>query len=210
MGEVVERDGALRGIAVHLAARVMSAAAGGEVLVSETVKDIVAGSALRFQDRGTHQLKGIEGERRLFAVLGDQKARRSLSPGWSLVDGGECADMQSMTRAFGLTALLVSLLIGGYLFLQQSKTAGPGSPAATQAETQAQAAVAATNFQGMASVLQGWYASNGTYVGATLPPGSGVTLVHADAASYCLETIGSATATMHETGPNGTPQPGAC
>ena len=71
MGEVVERAGALRGIAVHLAARVMASATGGEVLVSETVKDIVAGSALRFQDRGTHQLKGIEEPRRLFAVAGD-------------------------------------------------------------------------------------------------------------------------------------------
>jgi class 3 adenylate cyclase len=71
MGEVVERAGALRGIAVHLAARVMAGAAGGEVLVSDTVKDIVAGSALRFQDRGTHHLKGIDEPRRLFAVVGD-------------------------------------------------------------------------------------------------------------------------------------------
>jgi pimeloyl-ACP methyl ester carboxylesterase len=71
MGEVVERAGALRGIAVHLAARVMASAAGGETLVSETVKDIVAGSALRFQDRGTHHLKGIEEPRRLFAVARD-------------------------------------------------------------------------------------------------------------------------------------------
>jgi hypothetical protein len=106
--------------------------------------------------------------------------------------------------------LLVSLLIGGYLFIQETKTSGPGAPAVTQAETQAQAAVVATNFQGMASVLQAWYSSNGTYAGTALPPGSGVTLVRADATSYCLETIGSATATMHETGPNGTPQPGAC
>ena len=115
-----------------------------------------------------------------------------------------------MTRTLGLTMLLVSLLIVGYLFIQQSKTSGPSAPAITQAETQAQGAVAATNFQGMASALQGWYASSGTYAGATLPPGSGVALVHADATSYCLETLGSATATMHETGPNGTPQPGAC
>jgi class 3 adenylate cyclase len=71
MGEVVERDGALSGIAVHLAARVMANADGGEVLVSETVKDIVAGSALRFEDRGTHELKGIEEPRRLFAVTRD-------------------------------------------------------------------------------------------------------------------------------------------
>jgi class 3 adenylate cyclase len=68
IGEVLERNGSLRGIAVHVAARVMAEAAGGEVLVSQTVKDIVAGSGLRFVDRGLRQLKGIEGEWRIFAV----------------------------------------------------------------------------------------------------------------------------------------------
>ena len=115
-----------------------------------------------------------------------------------------------MTRTIGLTMLVASLLIGGYVFLQQTKGSGSGAPGPTQAETQAQAAVAATNFQGMASVLQGWYASNGTYAGATLPAGSGVALVRSDATSYCLQTTGSATAAMHETGPNGSPQPGSC
>jgi class 3 adenylate cyclase len=69
IGEVQERDGALRGIAVHLAARVMAKAAGGELLVSETVRDIVAGSGLCFEERGVHELKGIEGPRRLFVAL---------------------------------------------------------------------------------------------------------------------------------------------
>jgi pimeloyl-ACP methyl ester carboxylesterase/class 3 adenylate cyclase len=68
MGEVRDESGLLRGIAVHVAARVMAEAHGGEVLVSDTVRDIVAGSGLSFEDRGAHQLKGIEGERRLFAV----------------------------------------------------------------------------------------------------------------------------------------------
>jgi class 3 adenylate cyclase len=68
IGEVQERAGALRGIAVHLAARVMAEAAGGELLVSETVRDIAAGSGLAFEERGLHELKGIEGARRLFAV----------------------------------------------------------------------------------------------------------------------------------------------
>jgi class 3 adenylate cyclase len=75
IGEVQERDGALRGIAVHLAARVMAKAAGGELLVSETVRDIVAGSGLRFEERGLHELKGIEGPRRLFVAL-DAKSER--------------------------------------------------------------------------------------------------------------------------------------
>jgi hypothetical protein len=118
--------------------------------------------------------------------------------------------MRSMTRTIGLTLLIVPLLVGGYLFLQESKASGPGAPAVTQAETQAQSAVAASNFEGVASVLQAWFVSNGTYAGATLPPGSGVALMSADATSYCLQTDGSATTTMHETGPNGTPQSGPC
>ena len=68
IGEVLEQNGSLRGIAVHLAARVMAHAHGDEVLVSETVRDVVAGSGLTFEDRGVHELKGIEGTRRLFAV----------------------------------------------------------------------------------------------------------------------------------------------
>jgi class 3 adenylate cyclase len=47
----------------------MAKAAGGELLVSETVRDIVAGSGLCFEERGVHELKGIEGPRRLFVAL---------------------------------------------------------------------------------------------------------------------------------------------
>ncbi|HKI22406.1 MAG TPA: hypothetical protein VKA24_03210 [Gaiellaceae bacterium] len=68
IGEVLEQNGSLRGIAVHIAARVMTEAGGDEVLVSETVRDVVAGSGLAFKDRGVHDLKGIEGPRRLFVV----------------------------------------------------------------------------------------------------------------------------------------------
>jgi class 3 adenylate cyclase len=58
------------GIAVHTGARVAALAAAGEVLVSSTVKDLVAGSGLRFSDRGTHLLKGIPGDWRIFTVEG--------------------------------------------------------------------------------------------------------------------------------------------
>jgi class 3 adenylate cyclase len=68
IGDVREDAGALRGITVHVAARVMAKAQGGEILVTETVKDIVAGARLHFEDRDLHELKGIEGRRRLFAV----------------------------------------------------------------------------------------------------------------------------------------------
>jgi class 3 adenylate cyclase len=56
------------GIAVHIGARVAAVAGAGEVLVSSTVKDLVAGSGLRFGDRGSHSLKGVPGEWRIFAV----------------------------------------------------------------------------------------------------------------------------------------------
>jgi class 3 adenylate cyclase len=56
------------GIAVHIAARVGALAPAGEVLVTSTVKDLVAGSGIRFVERGTQQLKGIPDEWRLFAA----------------------------------------------------------------------------------------------------------------------------------------------
>lgn len=56
------------GIAVHIGARIMAQAEPGAVLVSGTVKDLVAGSGIDFEDRGVHQLKGVPGEWRLFAA----------------------------------------------------------------------------------------------------------------------------------------------
>jgi len=67
-GEAVLREDDLGGIAVHLAARVMAEAGAGEVLVSRTVRDLVAGSDFNFEDRGSHALKGIEGDWQLFAL----------------------------------------------------------------------------------------------------------------------------------------------
>ena len=67
-GECEVSDGKIAGIAVSIGARISSLAAPGEVLVSSTVKDLVAGSGLRFEDRGEHELKGIPEVWRLFAV----------------------------------------------------------------------------------------------------------------------------------------------
>jgi class 3 adenylate cyclase/pimeloyl-ACP methyl ester carboxylesterase len=69
-GECEQMGDKLGGIAVHIAARVSAAANPGEVLVSQTVKDLVAGSGIPFDDRGTHELKGVPDEWRLFAVAG--------------------------------------------------------------------------------------------------------------------------------------------
>lgn len=67
-GEVELAGDDLRGLAVHLAARVMEAADAGEVLVSSTTRDLVAGTDLSFVEKGPFQLKGISGSRVLFAV----------------------------------------------------------------------------------------------------------------------------------------------
>lgn len=66
-GECERRGDDLGGIAVHIGARVAAEAGPGEVLVSRTVKDLVAGSTLVFEDRGTHTLKGVPGEWQLFS-----------------------------------------------------------------------------------------------------------------------------------------------
>jgi class 3 adenylate cyclase/pimeloyl-ACP methyl ester carboxylesterase len=70
-GECDVMDNKLSGVAVHTGARVASLARPGEVLVSSTVKDLVAGSGLRFGDRGVHELKGIPGVWQLYSVIID-------------------------------------------------------------------------------------------------------------------------------------------
>jgi class 3 adenylate cyclase len=67
-GELEVMDGDLGGLAVHIAARVMDAASPSEVLVSGTVKDLVVGSGIDFDERGERELRGVPGEWRLFAV----------------------------------------------------------------------------------------------------------------------------------------------
>ena len=67
-GEVGTAGGKASGIAVNVAARIAALAEPSEILVSQTVKDLVAGSGLRFQDRGSRELKGVEGAWQLYAV----------------------------------------------------------------------------------------------------------------------------------------------
>jgi class 3 adenylate cyclase len=68
-GECERVDGKIGGLAVNIGARVAAEAGGSEVLVSSTVKDLVAGSGIEFEDRGVHDLKGVPGEWRLFEVV---------------------------------------------------------------------------------------------------------------------------------------------
>jgi class 3 adenylate cyclase len=69
-GEIeIRADDDVAGVAVHIAARVEQHADAAQVLVSSTVKDLVAGSGIEFDDRGEHQLKGVPGTWRLFSVV---------------------------------------------------------------------------------------------------------------------------------------------
>jgi class 3 adenylate cyclase len=67
-GEIELFDDDIGGLAVHIGARVGALAKPGEVLVSSTVRDLVVGSGLEFEDRGEHTLKGVPGKWRLFAL----------------------------------------------------------------------------------------------------------------------------------------------
>jgi class 3 adenylate cyclase len=67
-GEIELRDNGIGGIAVHIAARVSAAAAAGEVWISRTVKDLVAGSGIQFEDKGVFSLKGVPEDWNLFSV----------------------------------------------------------------------------------------------------------------------------------------------
>lgn len=110
-----------------------------------------------------------------------------------------------MVRILGIPAVLVVALLGVYLYTQDAKSNGPASTAGQQAITQAQSAVAATNFGQAAAAMQAVYTQSGTYAGATLPAGAGVVLIRADATTYCIQA-----GDEHEDGPGGQPQPGGC
>ena len=69
-GEIELRGDDVAGLAVHIGARVSALAGAGEVLVSSTVKNLVAGSGIDFEDRGEHELKGVPGSWKLYAVAG--------------------------------------------------------------------------------------------------------------------------------------------
>jgi class 3 adenylate cyclase len=69
-GEVTKRGDDVAGIAVHIGARVSALAAPGEVLVTRTVRDLVAGSGIEFDERGEHELKGVPDRWALYAAVG--------------------------------------------------------------------------------------------------------------------------------------------
>ena len=110
-----------------------------------------------------------------------------------------------MLRVLSVPAILITLFVGAYLSTQNMRSNGPTSPSGQQEIAQAHSATAGLNFNQAAPALQAYFDENQTYVGATLPPGSGVVLASAAATSYCLQS-----GDEHEIGPGGTPQPGPC
>jgi hypothetical protein len=110
-----------------------------------------------------------------------------------------------MLRVLGIPAILITLFVGAYLSVQNMQKNGPTSPAGQQQIAQAQSATAGLNFNQAVPGLQAYFDQNQTYVGATVPSGSGVVLVSATPTSYCLQD-----GNEHELGPGGTAQPGPC
>jgi hypothetical protein len=111
-----------------------------------------------------------------------------------------------MGRALGLIAMVCSLAIVGVLWaLSARQTASTPE----MAKSDAIEAVGQIGFQAAATALEGYHAQNGTFAGATLPPAYGITVVRADALSYCLlaEIAGSV---QHFNGPGGAPAAGPC
>jgi hypothetical protein len=110
-----------------------------------------------------------------------------------------------MVRVLSIPAVLITLFVGAYLSMKSLQSNGPTSASGQQAISQAQSATAGLNFNQALPALQAFFDQNHTYVGATLPPGSGVVLASTTATSYCLQE-----GNEHEVGPGGTPQPGPC
>jgi hypothetical protein len=105
--------------------------------------------------------------------------------------------------------MVCSLAIVGVLMLLSMSHKGLTAKGTKDAEAQATAAMSGLNFTGAATELEAYKSENATYVGAALPPAFGVTVVRADATSYCLQA-GVGGGTQHFTGPGGTPAAGPC
>jgi hypothetical protein len=112
-------------------------------------------------------------------------------------------------RVFGLVAMVCSLAVVGVLMMLSMSHNGPTLKSTKLAEAQATAAVGSLNFTGAATELEAYKSEHATYAGAVLPPAFGVTVMRADAATYCLQA-GIGGTVQHFTGPGGTPVAGPC
>ena len=122
------------GIAVHTGARVLSVTGPGEVLVTATAKDLVAGSGIDFSDHGSHALKGLPGEWRLFLVTGVDGRERPVP-----LDPGSAARLRDQIAPPPLlrsrripivvagAVLLLAVVVGGFLLTRHSATIVPSA-----------------------------------------------------------------------------------
>lgn len=108
-----------------------------------------------------------------------------------------------------MIVVLVSLGLTGVLFSKESKQLDSTGSPAKHAESQAIATASASIFAPVTQVLEVGHAESGTYLGAQLPAGSGVTIVQANTAAYCLQANVNGMP-VHEIGPGGVPALGAC
>ena len=128
---------------------------------------------------------------------GTSATRASTAGGMQAGMGGQVPD-----TTYNLISVMYHTLQGCQTYEQYAQDA---EQAGQQEIAQAQSATAGVNFSQAVPGLQAYFDQNHTYVGATLPAGSGVVLVSASATSYCLQD-----GNEHEVGPAGTPQPGPC
>jgi Tfp pilus assembly protein PilE len=112
-----------------------------------------------------------------------------------------------VVRGVSILSLLVALLVVGWLLTAQQRS-GASRHTASQAVAQAQQAASGLTFQQAQVPLEQFHALNGTYAGASTA-GFDVTLVRADASSYCIQA-GAGESVSHLAGPGGAPSPGPC
>lgn len=152
-GEVEPAGDKVGGIAVHIAARLLALAGPEEVLVSSTVRDLVAGSGLDFEERGMHELRGVPGEWHVFALL---LPRLDESLAITAADEDESARATAVRRqrllVGGLVAVIALLVVGiggAVLFGAQPVTppTGPDTVVAFEA--------------GKPGVVRGWHVGRG-------------------------------------------------
>lgn len=113
-----------------------------------------------------------------------------------------------MVRGVSILSLLVALLVGGWLLTAQQQRGGASGHAASQAVGRAQQAASGLTFKQAQVQLEQFHALNGTYAGASTA-GFDVTLVRADASSYCIQA-GAGDSVSHLAGPGGRPGSGPC
>jgi hypothetical protein len=121
------------------------------------------------------------------------------------------ADDPKMTRGLGLVSLVVSLVISAMLFSSQLTHGGskPASPRQNRIVQQASSVAAEAAAMQAERELAAYQAGHGTFVGATVTDISGVTVLHAEPTTFCLQ-IASSGGFLYDPGPGGTPGPTRC